>query len=166
MLKNVTPSPSRYPYQILTFFLHFVLFCTLITRNSLSLTKLITTPPDAYPIRPHPNLMSPGRLESGNSLQAVRLRISQATFLNIPIITIRNFLPRMAQVLQIYLWLKTEWRTFGQGVLVCREFETEQKSRSRFGGQELGLTFSPGRAHGRGKRTKELEEKAKKKEER
>lgn len=91
------------------------------------------TPPDAYPVRPHPNLMSPRRLEVRDSLHGVGFRIAQGTFLDMSIITIRNFPPRMAQVLQIYLWPKTERRTFGQGVLVRGKFKTEENS-SRLGG--------------------------------
>lgn len=144
-----TPSPGRYPIN--SAFTYVLSWLESYCFKSI-------TPPDAYPVCPHPNLMSPGRLEMRDSLQGVRFRISQGTFLNMPIVTIRNFLPRMAQVLQIYLWSKTEWGTFGQGVLVCGKFKTEQNS-SRLGGQELGLTFSPRRAHSRRKRTKELEKK-------
>lgn len=119
-------SPARYLSHRF-----FPFTCSLMAQTSIALDQL--TPPDAYPVRPHPNLMSPRRLEVRDPLQGARFRIAQGTFLDMPIITIRNFSPRMAQVLQIYLWPKAERRTFGQGVLVRGKFKTEENS-SRLGG--------------------------------
>lgn len=110
-----------------------IIYSFTCSHSATSIALKSITPPDAYPVRPHPNLMSPRRLEVRDSLQGVRFRIAQGPFLDMPIITIWNIFPRMTQVLQIYLWPKTEWRAFGQGVLVRRKLKTEENS-SRLGG--------------------------------